>query len=151
MEFFTNSSRSSALKSSDSSQPTILTQNLGWHSFVQSLVSLLPEVSRQILQGVFFNCPPPLDWPPLKMPRLAPPKSFKYENHIEVLRHLDFFQSWGGGQSGTLTFFRNRLLRPTLSKFKGGPVKKHPVNRFVKIRYILAFNVLLDLEMMESC
>ena len=43
-----------------------------------------------VLQGVFFN------WPPLKMPRLAPPKSFKYENHIEVLRHLDFFRSWGG-------------------------------------------------------
>ena len=46
------------------------------------------------IHGVFFNCPPPL-----KMPWLAPPKSFKYENHIEVLRHLDFFRSCGG-QSG---------------------------------------------------
>ena len=46
------------------------------------------------IQGVFFNWPPlkmSLDWPPLKMPRLAPPKSCKYENHIKVLRHLDFF------------------------------------------------------------
>ena len=28
---------------------------------------------------------------PPQMPRLAPPKSFEYENHIEVLRHLEFF------------------------------------------------------------
>ena len=41
--------------------------------------------------GVFFN------WTlPENASRLAPPKSFKYENHIEVLRHLDFFRSWGG-------------------------------------------------------
>ena len=56
--------------------------------------------------GCFFNWAYPLDWPPPKMPRLPPPpKSCKYENHIEVLRHLVFFSSWGGGQSGTLSFF----------------------------------------------
>ena len=70
-----------------------------------------------------------LDWPPLKMPRLAPPKSFKYENHIEVLRHLRLFRSYGGGQSGTLSFFSKSVTyRPTLSKFKGGPIKKHPAD-----------------------
>ena len=43
---------------------------------------------------IFLTGPPlrmSLDWPPPKMPRLAPPKSCKYENHIGVLRHLDFF------------------------------------------------------------
>ena len=57
MEFFTNSSRSSALKSSDSSQPTILTQNLGGHSIVQSLVLPLPEKGRQILLSELFYPP----------------------------------------------------------------------------------------------
>ena len=49
-----------------------------------------------IYRVVFLTGPPlkmSLDWPPLKMPRLAPPKSCKYENHIKVLRHLDFFWS----------------------------------------------------------
>ena len=31
------------------------------------------------------------------MPWLALPKSFKYENHMEVLRHVDFFFDQGGG------------------------------------------------------
>ena len=56
------------------------------------------------------------------MPRLAPPKSFKYENHIKVLRHLDFFRSWGGPVWDV--FSKSFTYRPTLSKFKGGPVKK---------------------------
>ena len=43
-----------------------------------------------------------------------PPKSFKYENHIQVLSHLDIFWSWGA-QSGTLTvfFFKSVTYRPT--------------------------------------
>ena len=68
------------------------------------------------------------------MPRLAPPKSFKYENHIEILRHLDFFRSWGGGQSGTLTFFRNRLLTGQHSaNSRGGQLKKSPCT-MIKLR-----------------
>ena len=66
-----------------------------------------------------------LDWPPLKMPRLAPPKSCKYENHIKVLRHLDFFWSWGGPVWDSNVFSKSVTYRPTLSKFKGGPVKKN--------------------------
>ena len=73
----------------------------------------------------FFNWPPPLDWPALKMPRLAPPKSFKYENHIKVLRHLDFFRSWGGAVWDSNVFSKSFTYWPALSKFKGGPVKKN--------------------------
>ena len=54
-----------------------------------------------------------LDLPPLKMPRLAPPKSFKYENHIEVLRHLDFFRSWGGPVWDSNVFSKSFTYRPT--------------------------------------
>ena len=55
--------------------------------------------------GVFLTPPPlkmSLDCPPpkKKMPRLAPPKSFEYEYHIEVLRHLDFFSIMEGASLG---------------------------------------------------
>ena len=41
-------------------------------------------------------------------------------------RHLDFFRSWRG-QSGTLTFFRSRLLTGQhLAKSSGGQLKKTP-------------------------
>ena len=87
-----------------------------------------PKTDVLDIQGGFFNWPPlkmSLDWPPLKMPRLAPPKSFKYENHIEILRHLDFFRSWGGPVWDSNVFSKSVTYRPTLSKFKGGPVKKN--------------------------
>ena len=71
-----------------------------------------------------------LYWPPLKMPRLAPPKSFKYENHIEVLRHLDFFRSWGGPVWDSNAFWKLVTYRPILSKFKGGPNTLYFINVF---------------------
>ena len=82
------------------------------------------------LQGVFINWSLPeniyLLAPPEKCLVWSPPKYFKYENHIEVLRHLDFFRSWGGGQSGTLTLFRNRLLTGQhLANSRGGQLKKN--------------------------
>ena len=55
------------------------------------------------IQGVFFNWHPPENVSRLaspKMPGLAPPKSFKYENHIEVLRHLRLFSIMGGASLG---------------------------------------------------
>ena len=61
------------------------------------------------LQGVFFT------GFPLKMS----------ENHIEVLRHLHFFQSWGGPVWDSSVFSKSVTYQPTLSKFKGGPVKKN--------------------------
>ena len=58
----------------------------------------------------------------------GPPKSCKYENHIEVLRHLDVFRSWGGAVWDSNVFSKSVTYWPTLSKFRGGPVKKnHPV------------------------
>ena len=40
--------------------------------------------------------------------------------------HFNFFQSQRGGQSWTLNvFFKLVTYRPTLSKFRGGPVKKN--------------------------
>ena len=69
-----------------------------------------------------------LYWPPLKMPRLAPPKSFKYENHIEVLRHLDFFRSWGGAVWDSDFSFKSFLTGQHLVNSRGwGQLKKHPV------------------------
>ena len=35
-----------------------------------------------------------------------PPKSFKYENHIEILRHLDFFDHGGGAVWDSNVFFK---------------------------------------------
>ena len=54
-----------------------------------------------------------------------PPKSLKYENHIEVLRHLKNFRSWGGAVWDSNVFSKSVTYRPTLSKFKGGPVIKN--------------------------
>ena len=67
------------------------------------------------------------------MPGLAPPKnawtgspkSFKYENHIEVLRHLDFFSIMGGGAVWDYNVLSKSVTyQPTLSKFRGA-VKKN--------------------------
>ena len=53
------------------------------------------------IQGVFLTGPPENV---SRLPRLAPPRSFKCEDHIQVLRNLDIF-IMGGRQSGSLTFF----------------------------------------------
>ena len=62
-----------------------------------------------------------LDWHPPKMPGLPPLKFSTWGNPIYFARR---FLSWGG-QSGTLTFFfKSVTYRPSLSRFKGGLVKK---------------------------
>ena len=88
--------------------------------------------------GCFFNWASPenvsrlapphksLDWPPSK--------SSKYENHSA----LRLFLIIRGGQSGTLTFFfKSVTYRPTLSKFRGGPVKKTTLYMYVHCLQIL--------------
>ena len=57
------------------------------------------------IQGGFFNWSPSEDVSRLAPPKNAstappPPKSSKYENHIQILRHLDFFLLWGGASLG---------------------------------------------------
>ena len=83
------------------------------------------------------------------MPRLAPPKSFKYENHIEVLRHLDFFGSWGG-QSGTLTFFCWSLSGPSIAgrgQCGGEDVQLRPE---LVHRLYLSYNVVLSDKLLRQ-
>ena len=67
-----------------------------------------------------LDCPLPhksLDWPPSK--------SSKYENH----QALRLFSIIRGGQSGTLTFFRNLLLiGQHLANSGEAQLKKHPVS-----------------------
>ena len=50
------------------------------------------------IHGVFFNWKMSPDWlPPKKKPRLAPPpKSIKYENHIQVSSDTGHFLIMGG-------------------------------------------------------
>ena len=61
------------------------------------------------LQGVFINWPVPENistLAPHQNASTGPPLNiFKYENHIEVLRHLVFFSSWGGASLGLCRFF----------------------------------------------
>ena len=62
--------------------------------------------------------------PPPQMPQLAPPKSFKHENSIQVLRRLRPFFIMGGPIWDSIFF--NRLVTGQHLAFKEGPVKKHP-------------------------
>ena len=69
-----------------------------------------------------------LDWPPQKMPRLAPPCFGKVLSMAaekgEIPNTLTFSIPMGG-QSGTLMFFWNQLLTGQhLANSGGGPVKK---------------------------
>ena len=88
-----------------------------WIKLIQMIFDKITNwmwIILQLLYRVFFfnwPCHPlkmSLDGSPPKIPRLPPPKKifkvWECENHIEVHRHLDFFQSWGR-QSGTLTFY----------------------------------------------
>ena len=65
-----------------------------------------------------------LDWPPPKMPQLAPPTLSMAAERGEIPNTLTFFIP-RGGESGTLTFFFKLVTYwPTLSKFREGPIKK---------------------------
>ena len=57
------------------------------------------------------------DWPP--------PKLSKCWNHIHFARHLGVFRSEGGPVWDSNVFLKSVTYRPTLSKFRGGPVKKN--------------------------
>ena len=63
------------------------------------------------LQGVFLTAPPP--------------KLSKCWNHIHFARHLGVFRSEGGPVWDSNVFLKSVTYRPTLSKFRGGPVKKN--------------------------
>ena len=100
------------------------------HEQMKTLRPPCPWSTLYTVQGVFFNwaspenvsrLPPPqicLDCPPLKFS--------KCWNHIHFPRHLDVFKSLGGGavwDSGV--FLKSVTYRPTLSKFREGPVKEN--------------------------
>ena len=87
-----------------------------------------------LLQSDFFN------WAsPENVSRLAPPINPSTGPPLNLLRmritkHLRLFSIIRGGQSGTLTFFLKSVTYwPTLSKFRGGPVKKTPC---ILLKYI---------------
>ena len=66
-----------------------------------------------------LDCPPPPN-----LLGLAPPKFSKCWSHIHFARHLDVFRSLGGPVWDSDDFLKSVTYRPTLSKFRGGPVKK---------------------------
>ena len=77
------------------------------------------------IQGIFFNWASPLDWPP--------PKFSKCWNHIHFARHLDVFRSKGGPVWDSDVFLKSVTNRPTLSKFRGAPVKKNTLYVVIRI------------------
>ena len=73
-----------------------------------------------------------LDWPPPNMPRQAPPFFEKVLSIVaergEIPNTLTFSIPRGGPVWDSNVFFKSVTYQPTLSKFRGGPVKKkHPV------------------------
>ena len=82
-------------------------------------------ITAKTYRVFFFNWPPPkcIDWPP---PRLS-----KCWNHIHFARHLGAFRSEGGPVWDSNVFFKSVTYRPTLSKFRGGAVKKTPCRNLV--------------------
>ena len=62
--------------------------------------------------------------PPQKCFDWPPPKLSKCWNHIHFARHLGVFRSEGGPVWDSNVFLKSVTYRPTLSKFRGGPVKK---------------------------
>ena len=70
-----------------------------------------------------------LDWPPPKMPQLAPPTLKSMATKRGEIPNTLTFSIPMGGQSGTLNvFLKSVTYWPTLSKFRGGPVKKIPLH-----------------------
>ena len=63
--------------------------------------------------------------PPQKCFDWPPPKLSKCWNHIHFARHLGVFQSEVGPVWDSNVFLKSFTYRPTLSKFRGGPVKKN--------------------------
>ena len=71
-----------------------------------------------------------LDWPPPKLLGLAPPIFSLCCNHIHYARHLVVFRSQGGPVWDSNVFLKSVTYRPTLSKFRGVPVKKITLYKF---------------------
>ena len=91
--------------------------------------SLWLKIVFFFIQGGFFNWPSPENvsrLPPPNLLGLALPKFSKCWSHIHFARHLDVFRSLGGPVWDSDDFFKSVTYRPTLSKFRGGPVKKTP-------------------------
>merc|ERR1711994_700190 len=88
---------------------------------------LTPSLIHTLIYRVFFLTapPPPLDWPPQKCFDWPPSKLSKCWNHIHFDRHLGVFRSEGGPVWDSVVFFKSVTYRPTLSKFRVGPVKKN--------------------------
>ena len=82
-----------------------------------------------LIQGDFFNWPSPENVSRLAPPKFAwtgpPPNFSKCWNHIHFARHLGVFRSEGGPVWDSNVFLKSVTYRPTLSKFRGGPVKKN--------------------------
>ena len=87
-------------------------------------VAQVPNLIGDI-QGVFFNWPPLQTGPPQKCFDWPPPKLSKCWNHIHFARHLGVFRSEGGPVWDSNVFLKSVTYRPTLSKFRGGPVKRN--------------------------
>ena len=66
-----------------------------------------------------------LYWPPPNLLGLAPPNFSRCWNHIHFARYFDVFDHEGGPVWDSNVFSKSVTYRPTLSKFKGGPVKKN--------------------------
>ena len=64
------------------------------------------------------------------------------ENHvIEILRHLDFFRSWGGG---SLVFSKSVTYRPILSKFRGDVAPRNKLLTLLTLLSMLAMLTITD-------
>ena len=70
--------------------------------------------------------------PPQKCFDWPPPKLSKCWNHIHFARHLGVFRSEGGPVWDSNVFLKSVTYRPTLSKFRGGQLKKTPCRLFVR-------------------
>ena len=67
-----------------------------------------------------------LDWPPPKFAWTGPHPNFsKCWNHIHFARHLGVFRSEGAPVWDSVVFLKSVTYRPTLRKFRVGPVKKN--------------------------
>ena len=100
-----------------------------------------------IYRVIFLTGPPlkmSLDWPPPNLLGLAPPK---WCNHIHFARHLDFFDQGGGPVWDSNVFLKSVTYRPTLSKFRGVPVKKITLYN----RWLLFKMVFLGSAPLEHC
>ena len=97
-------------------------------SWEASFLSLIQFIKYRV---IFLTGPPlkmSLDWPPQKTPWLAPPQFEKVLSMAaergEIPNTLTFLIPRGGPVWDFNIFWKSVTYWPTLSKFRGGPVKK---------------------------